>query len=92
MTEITWTAPLEWKLNWGPDEDGDENHVAETPFGSIYVERSEGRWKWRYCFDEYYDEQTSECDGLEDGKRLAQDFWDERVQPILAVRAAQEGK
>jgi|GEM_PF-3871195 hypothetical protein len=81
-----YTSPLEWEVSWGPDEDGDECHSANTPFGSYRVERCDGRWKWRYCFDEYYDEDESECDGLEDGRLLAQSHWDDRVQAILAGR------
>lgn len=79
-----YTCPLEWALAWGPDEDGDESHAAGTPFGSYTVEKFEGRWKWRVCFDEYYDETEGECDDLDEGKRLAQSHWDERVQPIMS--------
>jgi len=83
-----YTSPLIWTLAWGPDTDGDESHTASTPFGGYSVEKQEGRWKWAYCFDEYYDEDTSECDGLDHGKQLAQAHWDERVQEILATRQA----
>ena len=81
-----YTCPLEWGISWGPDEDGDESHQAGTPFGSYSVEKSGGRWKWGYCFDEYYDEAESECDDLDAGKRAAQEHWDGRVQPILSRR------
>ena len=81
-----YTCPLSWEYSWGPDQDGDESHAAGTPFGSYRVEKYEGRWKWRYCFDEYYDEDESECESLEEGKQLSQAHWDERVQSILSRR------
>lgn len=75
--------PLEWVLSWGPDEEGDECHVAGTPFGSFAVERLDGRWMWRYCFDEYYDEDHFECEGLEAGKVAAQALWNSRISPLI---------
>lgn len=78
--------PLEWKLSWGPDQDGDECHVASTPFGTVAVERLYGKWQWRYCFDEYYDEDQTQCDSLEDGKAAAQAMWNSRISPLIDAR------
>jgi hypothetical protein len=83
-----FTSPLAWTLDMEPNEDGDEIHSANTPFGSYRVEKYEGRWKWRYCFDEYYDEDENSCDDLAEGKQFAQAHWDDRVQSILANRVA----
>lgn len=93
MTEVvklTYTSPLEWALSWGPDQDGDMSYAAGTPFGSYSVNTRDGRWEWRYCFDEYYDEYEGECASLDEGKALAQANWDERIQPILMTRTALE--
>ena len=81
--DIAALTPLEWSKSWGPDEDGDEHHTASTPFGSYTVERSRGRWKWKYCFDEYYDEDEASCRDLDEGKAAAQAHWNERVSDVV---------
>lgn len=72
--------PLEW----------DERMVgssyyatASTPFGLYSIDESEGDCVWRYCFDEYYDEDTFVCDSISDAKLAAQRHWLERVEPML---------
>lgn len=71
-------TPFEWDQN-GPDEDGDIFCDAQTPFGSYRVELLAGVFKWSYCFDEYYDEDSTECESIEDGKAKAWEHWVERV-------------
>lgn len=85
--DVAGFTPLEWSLTWGPDEDGDESHTASTPFGNYTVERIDGRWAWKYCFDEYYDEDQQSCDSLEEGQKAAQADWNERVVTIFDVAA-----
>lgn len=69
--------PLEWVV-WC---DGFE---ARTPFGAYHVEPSSGgRWKWRYCFDEYYDEDELECFTCEDGKEFAWKHWLDRMSSMV---------
>ena len=80
---LVGVKPLEWVKSWGPDEDGDESHTASTPFGNYTVERLDGRWKWRYCFDEYHDEDNFGCDGEAEGKACAQAHWADRLSPAL---------
>lgn len=72
------------KLEWVVWCDGWQAH---TPFGSYTVEPYDGAWKWRYCFDEYFDEEEFICDGPEDGKSKASVHWIERVTPILEPSA-----
>jgi len=86
LDELLYTSPLEWTKAWGPDQDGDESHSATTPFGPYSVERWCGQWRWRYCFDEYYDEEEADCSSIDEGKILAQEHWDRRIQPLLASR------
>lgn len=78
-----WVTPLEWNTDWGPDADGDVCFTAGTPFGSFNVERLNGSWRWRYCFDEYYDEESFECEGEADGKQKAQEHWNGRLAPFI---------
>jgi hypothetical protein len=82
--ELEFTSPLDWEKAWGPDADGDMSFQASTPFGNLYVDKRDGKWIWRYCFDEYYDEAEGSVDSLEEGKSYLQDYWDNRVQSILA--------
>lgn len=77
--------PLEWKLSWGPYDDGDECHTAFTPFGSYSVKRIDGGWVWGFCFDEYYDEDEFDCADIEDGKRSAEAHWQERCSDIVSA-------
>ena len=60
----------------------------QTPFGSFTVERTRNdfnpekpweSWKWGYCFDEYYDEEESECESAAEGKRLCLEEWRRRM-------------
>lgn len=78
-------------LDWQPWLD-DGSMRAETPFGAYTVEppdREIGRTDhvWRYCFDEYYDEDERSCDSIEEGMAEAQANWNERIMPILAPLA-----
>lgn len=84
--DVAGLTPLIWVTTWGlgSREDGDEWYQATTPFGSYHVNRCEGEWLWRYCFDEYYDEDEASCNDLQSGKNAAQAHWDERVADIVA--------
>jgi hypothetical protein len=84
--------PLEFKLERGPDEEGDETHRAHTPFGSYSVSCTSGRWEWSYCFDEYYDEADAECENLSEGIVAANAHWAERVAPIFPALANPEAE
>jgi hypothetical protein len=85
--------PLNFSRVWGPDAAGDESHEAPTPFGSYRVEKCGGRWQWRYCFDEYYDEDETPCNSYEEGVAAAQAHWLDRVAPIFAaLEPAEEGR
>jgi len=77
MTEKYTVKPLVW-------EGDKKDKRAQTPFGSYYV-RYDGGWKWGYCFDEYYDEDSFSCVDLEDGKSKVQDNWMERISGALVV-------
>lgn len=75
--------PLVWEGR-PRDKFGDEYYRASVPFGSFSVQHTPERgWRWEYCFDEYYDEDSNECDGLEDGKALAQSHWESRIKQAL---------
>lgn len=85
--ETTQTNSLVKPLEWVAWVDGFQAH---TPFGSYTVEPPDheiGRRShtWRYCFDEYYDEDTTTCDTIEDGKAAAQAHWNDRVSGICVT-------
>ncbi|KAB2656296.1 hypothetical protein F9K94_17510 [Brucella tritici] len=80
----TGVKPLEWVV-WC------DGWQAHTPFGSYTVEPYDGCWKWRYCFDEYYDEEEFICEGAEDGKSKAQAHWIERISPALYPESVSNG-
>ena len=83
--EAVTVKPLEWKLSWGPYDDGDECHTAFTPFGSYSVKRIDGEWVWGFCFDEYYDEDEFDCADIKDGKRSAEAHWQDRCSDIVSA-------
>lgn len=76
-------------LKWEATRDGD--FTADTVLGSFSVtqdidwdeDKPLGTWKWGYCFDEYYDESSTECDGPEDGKQKAEAYYRERIAPAF---------
>lgn len=76
-------APLKFKKM--REVDGDKNYSASTPFGYIDINYDAGtrEWRWKYCFDEYHDEDENSCDSLKDGKAKANTFWRERLMPAL---------
>lgn len=73
--------PLEW--GGREDEFGDVFLCASTPFGTYRVEKDAGCFKWGYCFDEQYDEDSFSCDSIEDGKAMAWKHWTERLSEAL---------
>lgn len=82
-------APLKWSRDY---DDVRQKYRAEVPFGTLYVERCRKDWDpdspwepwtWGYCFDEYHDEDYSECKSLSRGKQLAQEEWERRLVECL---------
>lgn len=83
--ELFSIKPLEWnQIRTDAHEDG-EWWTASTVFGSFDVERDTGLrcYRWRYCIDEYYDEDSHDCESIEDGKRAAEAYFRERLLPAL---------
>ena len=90
MSKQAYTIkPLEWVRSFGSDS---QCFLAETPFGSMSVRRDREdfdpdkpwmSWKWGYCFDEHYDEDCHECKNSIEGKRLANEHWQERMLEML---------
>lgn len=69
--------PLKWELssaNW---------QTASTVFGSIRIEHEHGQWKWSYCFDEYYDEDSFLCDSEKEAKQKAEEFYLSKLKDAL---------
>lgn len=87
---LTWKiAPLKWERSF---QDWMQQYSASTPFGSYTVKRTrEGcedsgpweSWRWGYCFDEYYDENESDCATAAEGKELAGLHWINRLSGAL---------
>lgn len=75
---------LEWQQIRDASHQDGEWWTASTVFGSLDVEKSEsGRYLWRYCFDEYYDEGSDGCDSVEEGKGAAERLYLSRIMPAL---------
>jgi hypothetical protein len=82
----THIKPLEWEQcrDW-------RMFTASTPFGQYRVEQEDnGQCKWGYCFNEYYDEETFECESIDDGKQKAWDNWLKRITPALLAQKTEE--
>lgn len=80
--------PLEWVCHRDASHDDGEWWSADTVLGSISVERDPGNGRrWRYCFDEYYDEGSHACASIADGKAEAEAFYRDRIMPALAPTA-----
>lgn len=77
-----WTIqPLEWE---GDIREPFDSIRAPTPFGSYNVRMQDDRTlRWEYCFDEYYDEDSNECETVEEGKAAAWAHWQERIGRAL---------
>jgi len=84
--------PLEWKGSKPRLDDSDKDapmwvggYTAATPFGTYQVYRSveSGEFRWGYCFDEYYDEDSFACKSVEDGKTKAEQHWRERIASMI---------
>lgn len=67
---------IQAKLTWEKWCDGFQAH---TPFGSYTVEPSGSSYRWRYCFDEHYDEDQFTVSSMKEGKAAAQANWDKRI-------------
>lgn len=78
--------PLGWQLCRDSPEDG-AWWRTDTVFGSIDVlSEPDGSCRWKYCFDEYYDEASHDCESVDEGKRLAEAFYLGRLLPALETR------
>ena len=55
----------------------------ENIFGTMMVEKRGDHYVFRYCIDEYYDEDEIHCNGFEEGKGIAESFYLERLLPSL---------
>lgn len=76
--KLKFTAPLKWRrvtVDWPWWQ-------TETPFGTMSVEQRDGKWSWRYCFDEYYNEDKGSCGSLAEGKAYLQHHWDTLLQDV----------
>lgn len=72
---------LEWA---GEIKEEFDSLRAGTPFGSYEVTMREGgSLYWGYCFDEYYDEDTTSCDSIEEGKSACEEHWRTRLERAL---------
>lgn len=96
MSETFTIKPLTWCEGKLSDFMG--RLYANTPFGQFEVgyhwELKDGdnpeseyrrtrRCFWGYCFAEYHDEDTFDCDSIAEGKRLAEEYWRERLAKAL---------
>jgi hypothetical protein len=89
VNDLYRIAPLDWRcIRPAGDPDGDW-WTVETVFGSMSVECDNGRFLWRYCFDEYYDEDSHTCESLEAGKAEAEAYYRERLLPALLPEVSQ---
>lgn len=97
FVETAYTVlPLAWKKSFC---DWQQQYEAVTPFGRYQVKRiREGceagkpwqHWEWDYCFCEYYDEGSSQCDNARAGMESAQSHWDGRILPCLKEHTTED--
>lgn len=78
--------PLEWKNK--TDEitttDLSELYESSTPISTFDIQKMQsGDWYYRFCFDEYYDDGGGLCEGLEDGKKICEKIWGNRLKKCL---------
>lgn len=77
-------------VNFVWKESANEDAIVQTPFGFYTVRRTSHpnplrptkrlyRYRWGYCFTEFYDEKEMPCESLAHGKRLAWENWKERL-------------
>ena len=84
MPEVFTITPLVWLQS--PNADYPDWWTAQGR-GGYQVEKDRGQWKWKYCWDEYYDEDEISCERLEDGKQQAEAHYRERVLEFLTRTA-----
>lgn len=81
--------PLKWEISKNKIS---ENYTAHVPMGTYTVFRNRRdwdeaqpfeNWQWSYCFDEYYDESTQDCESLKEGKNKCWEDWIKRILPAL---------
>jgi hypothetical protein len=89
MKAVYKIKPLKWVCSRSSEC---VSYDAQTPLGHLYVKRvKEGwdaannwqSWRWGYCFDEYYNEDSFECSTLAEGKTEAVKLWIGRVTACL---------
>ena len=74
-------TPLKWH---GKIKEEYDSISAGTPFGNYTIALQEhGRLTWSYCFNEYYDEDSFDCESIKDGKDKARNHWVERLSGAL---------
>jgi hypothetical protein len=87
MAERTYQIkPLAWRCVRPAGHGEGEWWTAESVFGSFDVEADDGGTRWRYCFDEFYDEGRHDCESVEAGKAAAEAYYQKRLLPALLAR------
>ena len=84
MADLYRLKPLEWTCHRDAAHEDGEWWSAATVLGGIRVEHDPGNgYRWGYCFDEYYDEDSHPCDSIAEGKAMAEEFYRGRILPAL---------
>ena len=72
----------------------EKTYTVRTPFGSYSVLKIVDnksripKWRWEYCFDEYYDEGSSEhIYSLKEAKEMCWKHWIEKLSNFLVETA-----
>lgn len=86
MGDLYIIKPLEWAHRI--DRDGGWTWWAVTIFCTLHVERdSEGTCHWSFCVNDY-DRGFHDCESVEDGIRLADEWYRARLLPALEKQGA----
>jgi hypothetical protein len=76
--------PLKWECHREAGHPDGEWWTAWTVLGTMDVrERESGEYRWSYCFDEYYDEDSHSCRDADDGKALAEAYYQQWLSPAF---------
>ena len=78
---------LEWEKEEVVAPDIIEKYKSYTSICSFEIEKViNDKWYYHYCFDEYYDDGSGSCKGLNDGKAKCEEIWEEKLKKCLVEK------
>lgn len=70
-------------LKWTRSDVSEDWPRYTAQHGNYFFEKYDGQWKWGFCWDEYYDEESNYADSKAEAKKAAEAHYIGRIESYL---------